>query len=47
MSPFRSENVPPPPTWLPNVESMSISDEAVYEYAALTYYWARGRIALR
>ena len=47
MSPFRSDGVPPPPLLLPNSDSLAMSDDAVYEYAALMYYWARGRIALR
>lgn len=32
-----------PPRWLqPNEASLGHSDEAIYEYAAWTYYWTRG-----
>ncbi len=43
-APLRSENSPAPPLLLPNVDSLALSDDALYEYAALTYYWARGRL---
>ena len=42
VAPLRSEMSLPPPPLLPNVESLSLSDDAVYEYAAFVYYWARG-----
>ena len=45
MAPMRSEGVALPPWWLPNAESLSESDDAVYEFGALMYYWLRGRIA--
>jgi uncharacterized SAM-binding protein YcdF (DUF218 family) len=41
-SPLRSERTEPPPVLMPNGESLAISDDAVYEYAALAYYWLRG-----
>ena len=46
-APLRSETSPAPPLLLPNVESLAFSDDAVYEYAALAYYWARGRLGGR
>jgi len=42
VAPLRSEMSLPPPPLLPNVESLGLSDDAVYEYAAFVYYWARG-----
>lgn len=42
VAPIRSEVSMPPPPLLPNSESLSQSDDAVYEYAALAYYWVRG-----
>jgi uncharacterized SAM-binding protein YcdF (DUF218 family) len=42
VAPVRSEMALPPPPLLPNTESLSLSDDAVYEYAAFVYYWARG-----
>jgi uncharacterized SAM-binding protein YcdF (DUF218 family) len=42
VAPLRSEMSMPPPPLLPNVESLGLSDDAVYEYAAFVYYWARG-----
>jgi uncharacterized SAM-binding protein YcdF (DUF218 family) len=42
VAPLRSEAVPPPPPLVPNIDSLSQSDDAVYEYAALLYYWSRG-----
>ena len=41
-APIRSDGSPPPPPLLPNDDSLSKSDDAVYEYAALVYYWSRG-----
>jgi uncharacterized SAM-binding protein YcdF (DUF218 family) len=41
-APMRSEQVPRPPLFMPNGESLAVSDDAVYEYAALAYYWLRG-----
>ena len=32
-----------PPFFLPNRDSFQVSRNAVYDYAALGYYWARGR----
>jgi uncharacterized SAM-binding protein YcdF (DUF218 family) len=42
LAPVRSDGVAPPPWLLPNYESFSLSDEAVYDYAATAYYWMRG-----
>lgn len=47
MAPMRSEGAPLPPWWLPNAESLSESDDAFYEFGALTYYWMRGSLATR
>jgi uncharacterized SAM-binding protein YcdF (DUF218 family) len=47
VAPLRSEMSSPPPPLLPNVESLALSDDAVYEYAAFVYYWARGYVSLR
>lgn len=44
MAPLRSDGSPAPPLLLPNVESLALSDDATYEYAALAYYWTRGRL---
>jgi uncharacterized SAM-binding protein YcdF (DUF218 family) len=41
-TPIRSELGDPAPFFLPNSESLSQSDEALYEYAALVYYWLGG-----
>jgi uncharacterized SAM-binding protein YcdF (DUF218 family) len=42
MSPYRSEQLPEPWLLQPNDESFALSDAAVYEYAALVYYWLHG-----
>jgi uncharacterized SAM-binding protein YcdF (DUF218 family) len=42
VAPLRSEQVKGPPWLLPNDESLSLSDDALYNYAAWAYYWARG-----
>jgi uncharacterized SAM-binding protein YcdF (DUF218 family) len=42
MAPYRSEHLREPWLLLPNDESFALSDAAVYEYAALLYYWLRG-----
>jgi uncharacterized SAM-binding protein YcdF (DUF218 family) len=44
VAPLRSEMSMSPPPLVPNSESLSLSDDAVYEYAAMVYYWARGWI---
>lgn len=41
-TPIRSDGLAPPPWLLANYESFALSDEAVYDYAASVYYWARG-----
>jgi uncharacterized SAM-binding protein YcdF (DUF218 family) len=41
-APLPSEQVPQPPPLLPNSDSLGLADDAVYEYAALAYYWMRG-----
>jgi hypothetical protein len=30
--------------WLPDQGSLWVSDEAIYDYFALVYYWVRGRL---
>src|SRR5262245_17463478 len=42
IAPVRSDAAPPPPPLLPNIESLDLSDDAVYEYTAFVYYWLRG-----
>jgi uncharacterized SAM-binding protein YcdF (DUF218 family) len=42
VSPTRSENIPSPPLLLPDGGSLDVSQEAIYDYAAMAYYWARG-----
>ena len=42
IAPVRSEVGSPPPLFLPNRESLSLSDNALYEYGAFAYYWMRG-----
>jgi uncharacterized SAM-binding protein YcdF (DUF218 family) len=32
-----------PPFFIPNEDSFQLSRNAVYDYAAITYYWVRGR----
>jgi uncharacterized SAM-binding protein YcdF (DUF218 family) len=39
---LRSDHLDPPPFFLPNDDSMELSDSAIYDYAALTLYWWRG-----
>lgn len=39
---LRSENVPAPAWLVPSRESLYLSDQATYEYAAWLYYWTRG-----
>jgi uncharacterized SAM-binding protein YcdF (DUF218 family) len=41
-SPLRSEHRAPPPMLLPDADSLSLTDQAVYEYAAIVYYWWSG-----
>lgn len=47
MAPLRSEQSPTPPILLPNSDSLSVSDDAAYEYAARTFYWIRSRFGTR
>ena len=42
VAPIRSDGLPAPPWLLPNDESLMLSDEALYDYAAWAYYWVRG-----
>jgi uncharacterized SAM-binding protein YcdF (DUF218 family) len=42
VAPFRSESAPPVFLFTPNSESLLLSDEGLYEYAAWIYYWSRG-----
>jgi uncharacterized SAM-binding protein YcdF (DUF218 family) len=39
---MRSEHLPRPPLLLPDGGSLDLSQEAIYDYAALLYYWGRG-----
>ena len=39
---FRSEQLDSPPLFLPNDDSLFLSDQAVYDYAATMLYWWRG-----
>jgi uncharacterized SAM-binding protein YcdF (DUF218 family) len=39
---LRSEQLAPPPFWLPNDDSMFLSDMALYDYGAWLLYWWRG-----
>ena len=39
---FRSELLDPPPLFLPNDDSVSLSDQSLYEYGAWPLYWWRG-----
>jgi uncharacterized SAM-binding protein YcdF (DUF218 family) len=38
----RSEHLRPPSLWLPDGASLNVSQEAIYDYAAMLYYWGRG-----
>jgi uncharacterized SAM-binding protein YcdF (DUF218 family) len=42
VAPIRSDNLRRPPWLLPNDDSVTLSDMALYEYAAWAYYWWRG-----
>ena len=42
VSPMRPENDPSPPLLLPDADSLALSDQAIYEYAATAYYWWSG-----
>ncbi len=42
VAPIRSDGWLAPPWLLPNDESLALSDDAMYNYAAWVYYWARG-----
>jgi uncharacterized SAM-binding protein YcdF (DUF218 family) len=39
---IRSENRPPPKWLVPTEESLDMSDQTTYEYAAWLYYWWKG-----
>jgi len=41
-SPMRSEHLPPRSPIIPDVGSLVISDEALYDYTAWIYYWWKG-----
>jgi len=47
IAPVRSELEPPQPLFLPNGESLSLSDDALYEYSAFAYYRMRGWVSPR
>ena len=42
---LRSEQLDPPPFFLPNDDSLFLSDQALYDYAATALYWWRGWLA--
>jgi uncharacterized SAM-binding protein YcdF (DUF218 family) len=42
MSPLRSTAITDKRFFMPNGESLQLSDDAVYDYASTAYYWARG-----
>ncbi len=42
MAPTRSDGIVDPWRFLPNSDSLMLSDLALYDYAALAYYWLRG-----
>ena len=42
VAPMRSEHLPPPSWIVPNVNSLVVSDEAIYDYSAWLYYWWKG-----
>jgi uncharacterized SAM-binding protein YcdF (DUF218 family) len=44
VSPLRSEQLPPTPLLLPTGEWLALSDMAIYDTAALVYYWWKGWI---
>jgi uncharacterized SAM-binding protein YcdF (DUF218 family) len=46
-APIDSDQMPPPSWLVPNSEALYRSDAAVYEYAALIYYWSRGLFSSR
>lgn len=39
---LRSDHLDPPPLLVPNDDSLFLSDQALYDYAACVYYWSRG-----
>jgi uncharacterized SAM-binding protein YcdF (DUF218 family) len=41
---LRSDHLHRPPLFLPNGDSLLLSDESLYDYSAWIYYWARGRL---
>ena len=41
---LRSDQIEPPPLFVPNDDSLMLSDASVYDYAGWVYYWMRGRI---
>jgi uncharacterized SAM-binding protein YcdF (DUF218 family) len=41
-TPIRSEAAPPVFPFLPNRDSLLLSDDGLYEYAAWIYYWSQG-----
>lgn len=41
-APLYSDNAVLPPLLMPNVGSLSISDQAIYDYGAYVYYWWSG-----
>ena len=41
-SPLSSDEIAPPPFFVPNNDSLRLSDEALYDYLGTVYYWVRG-----
>jgi uncharacterized SAM-binding protein YcdF (DUF218 family) len=42
LAPLVPERSRPQRSFMPNPSSLSVSDEAIYDYASFVYYWARG-----
>ena len=41
---LRSDHLKPPPLFVPNDDSLELSDASIYDYAGWVYYWMRGRL---
>jgi uncharacterized SAM-binding protein YcdF (DUF218 family) len=41
---LRSDHLKPPPLFVPNDDSLLLSDSSIYDYAGWLYYFARGRL---
>jgi uncharacterized SAM-binding protein YcdF (DUF218 family) len=42
IAPLVPEHSQPPPFFMPNPESLQVSDDAIHDYGGVAYYWARG-----